>query len=289
MGRAAALLWALSLPAASASAQPQERAPLPDDSREAPAVASCGTAVNGVGLMVQVAATAAATAAEYQSMPQRDRWRMAHEPQRARVIADPSSHLHFIGSYHLARSAVRSTCEDTGAGVAAAWRGAAISLTVGLSKEISDGFYNGFSTTDLLVDAIGAGYTVAQAYVPALRHVTPTLSLAPGAFTGPHGMSGAVTAYGQQTLWLSMNVRELLPNAAARAWPSAVRLSLGRRAFSGGTAPSEYVVGLDLDPTRLPGSHPTWVKAKRAMHHLRLPGPALVLTPSGGTLVGLYW
>lgn len=106
--------------------------------------------------------------------------------------------------------------------------------------------------------------------------------------SGDRGLQGAPTNYAQQTAWLSANVHELLPTAVARAWPSPVRLSLGRRAF-GGTRQSEYVIGLDLDATRLPGTHPAWLKVKRVLHDVRLPGPAIIIGPNGTRAVGLYW
>jgi len=67
-----------------------------------------------------------------------------------------------------------------------------------------------------------------------------------------------------------------------------VRLSVGRR-VSDGPMGSEYAIGLDLDAARLPGTHPAWRAVKQFLHTVRLPGPALVMSPTGKRFVGLYW
>lgn len=248
----------------------------------------CSPSVTVGRIAVQASAAVAATGLEYADMARQGSWHMAQEPNRMAVLADPSSHLHGLGSYRIARNLSAASCSTPEALRHSALRGAALSLAIGAAKEVSDGFYNGFSTTDLAVDAMGAGYAVAQAYVPALQHITPTFSVSPKAFAGNRGVAGALTNYAQQTLWLSANVHDLLPTSAAKVWPAALRISAGRRAFSGNRA-SEYVVGLDIDAQQLPGSNPFWMRVKRTLHNVRLPGPALVITPNGTRAMGLYW
>ena len=213
---------------------------------------------------------------------------MSNEVDPAAIAADPSSHLHAFGSYRMARNLSSSVCASPSALRRSAWKGAAISMAIGAAKEVSDARYNGFSPTDLTVDAVGAGYAVAQAYVPALRHVTPTFSVAPAALASKGGPTAALTDYKNQTFYLSANMHDLLPSTISRAWPSAVRLSMGRRAYGGGAA-SDYILGLDLDAAQLPGSNPTWMRIKQVMHNVRLPGPALVMGANGTRAVGLYW
>lgn len=244
--------------------------------------------VSATRVVTQAVAAAVVTGVEYRDMTREGGWRMADEPDRMTVAADPSSHLHALGSYRMARNLTASSCESEPAFRGAAWRGAGMSLAIGIAKEVSDGAYNGFSPTDLAVDAVGAGYAIAQAYVPVLRHVTPTFSIAPSAFMTSSGPMGALTNYAHQTFWLSANVHDIAGKSVARAWPSAVRLSAGRRAYGGG-APSDYVLGLDIDAERLPGSNPLWMRMKHVLHNVRLPGPALVVNASGTRSVGLYW
>lgn len=249
---------------------------------------ACQRTTSASRLGTQVALSALATGLEYQSMARSTSWRMADERAPMAIVADPSSHLHALGSYHLARTAVHAPCADRASRVRAAWTSAGVALAIGTAKEVADGYYNGFSAVDLGVDAMGAGYAVAQAYLPVLEKITPSFSVAPRAFLTTRGPRGALVDYAHQTVWLSANVHDLLPSAAAKAWPSPVRLSVGRRAF-GGSTPSEYVVGLDLDAARLPGNHPAWVHVKNFLHSVRLPGPALVMSGNGTKSFGVYW
>ena len=113
--------------------------------------------------------------------------------------------------------------------------------------------------------------------------VAPTFSLAPSALRD----GGALTNYGAQTFWLSADVESLLPARARAYWPAPVRVSLGRRAYQGAER-DRIVLGLDLDPMRLPGNNPTWRSVKSALAKYRLPGPAIELSPRVKA-IGLYW
>ena len=123
---------------------------------------------------------------------------------------------------------------------------------------------------------------------PMYDRVTPSFSTTSRSLFRRRGPRGAKYDYASQTVWLSANVHDLLPRAAAPYWPSALRVSGGRRGMGAGT-PAEYVVGLDLDASRLPGNHPVWVHAKQLLHAVRLPGPALVMGPGGTRAMALYW
>jgi hypothetical protein len=213
-------------------------------------------------------------------------WAMARESDAAAVLAHPSSTLHALGSYHLARQGMRAVAGGCRMDRRAIVRGVAYATLVGVAKEAVDGWYTGFSRVDLVANGTGIALAAAQAAVPALRHVQPTVSVSPA---GLASGSGSVTAWGAQTYWLSASVHDLLPDAVAGAWPSAVRLSVGRRAGADGTGGAEHVLALDLDAGRLPGSHPAWRKVKETLGHVRLPGPALVVGPTGARTVALYW
>lgn len=124
--------------------------------------------------------------------------------------------------------------------------------------------------------------------MPLFERITPSFSVAPREVFRRRGPRGARRDFGAHTLWISGNLHDLLPGKAAAVWPAPLRLSVGRRSL-GDRMPSEYIVGLDLDAARLPGTHPAWQKAKQVLHVLRLPGPALVVTGNGTRMVGLYW
>lgn len=118
--------------------------------------------------------------------------------------------------------------------------------------------------------------------------ITPSFSTAPRSMFVRRGPRGARGYDSRSSVWLSTNVHDLLPSRAARAWPSPVRLSVGRR-FTDGPTGAEYAVGLDLDAARLPGNTPAWRVVKQLLHTVRLPGPAVVMSASGRRVVGLYW
>lgn len=128
--------------------------------------------------------------------------------------------------------------------------------------------------------------------LPALEGVigtiTPSFSTAPRSMFVRRGPRGARNYDSRSSVWLSTNVHDLLPARAAQAWPSPVRLSVGRRVTDGPMG-SEYAIGLDLDAARLPGNNRAWVAVKQLLHTVRLPGPALVMSPTGKRFVGLYW
>lgn len=248
--------------------------------------ASCPATVMP-SLAASAATASLAVGAELGGMTRTGRWQVMQQDNPGAIAADPSSHLHALGSYHLARVGAHAFTRCQSASRAAV-SGAVWSIAVGVTKEIADGWYTGFSTVDLAVDALGAGYALAQQRLPVLQHVTPTISLAPQALRSMRAARGATTDYANQTVWLSTNVRQVLPGSAGQWWPAAARLSAGRRAM-GGSVPSEYVVGIDLDPTALPGTHPGWMRVKRALRNVRLPGPAIVMSRSGTRAVGLYW
>jgi hypothetical protein len=129
---------------------------------------------------------------------------------------------------------------------------------------------------------------VRPSLLPMFDRITPSFSTTTRSLFRRRGPRGAKFDYASQTVWLSANVHDLLPNAAASYWPSALRVSGGRRGMGAGV-PAEYVVGLDLDASRLPGNHPVWVHAKQLLHAVRLPGPALVMGPGGTRAMALYW
>jgi hypothetical protein len=121
-----------------------------------------------------------------------------------------------------------------------------------------------------------------------LGAITPSFSTAPRTMFRRRGPRGAMVDYARQTVWLSTNVHDVLPEQAKPFWPSPLRLSVGRRGLGAGL-PAEYVVGLDLDAGRLPGTHPRWMQVKALLHTLRLPGPAIVIGPHGTRAVAMTW
>jgi hypothetical protein len=208
---------------------------------------------------------------------------------------------HAYGGYHLARiggELLDGACVSRGKAV---WWSAAYAAAFQLQIEMWDGKQAeyGFSPLDLAANTAGAGYAVAQHYVPALRSVKPTISYSRTLASKRYGRAQGselrpTTDYSGQTYWLSFDVDALLPDDAARWWPGFVRASVGHSITDyvdpntgrGLWGRREIVLSLDIDPEKLPGQNRIWRQVKHEMSYYHFPSPALVLTP---TAKGVRW
>lgn len=206
---------------------------------------------------------------------------------------------HALGGYHLARVSdglLRLACVSP---ARATLYGAAYATAFQLQIEIWDGLQAkyGFSPPDLLANAMGAGLHVAQARLPALGAIKPTISYRRSAALrrAPPGAELRPTIdYSGQTYWLSIDVDSLLPTPAARYWPAVVRLSVGHsitdwvdpETQQPQRARRRVLVSLDLDPSKLPGAQRVWAPVKRQLAYYHFPAPALQLAPR---LTGIGW
>jgi hypothetical protein len=199
---------------------------------------------------------------------------------------DSQTPAHIFSSYQLARlgAATLGRCTSK---TTAVWRGVAYSATIGVAKEITDGFYDGFSIGDLMADATGLGLAVLQAYVPRADAVTMTLSLA--------GLAPVATAHGQRlgarghAIWLSASPHALLPSSVADAWPAPIRVSVGRLAPATLNGAPSYALGLDLDAGALVPNDGRWRRVAATLHAVHLPSPAVVVGAGRRPGMALVW
>ena len=218
-----------------------------------------------------------------------------HEPFR-----EQDKFGHAWGGYHLTRvgaGLLRSVCVSDRK--SELW-GAAYAGLFQLQIELWDGTQQeyGFSPPDLAADVTGAIFAVEQSRHPTLQALKPTISWASTAAyrnRAAHGGNPRATVdYSGQTYWVSVDMKQLLPDDVADYWPGIVRLSVGHSITdyvdpatgAGEWAHRKFVVSLDLDPSRLPGDFPVWRTVKRELSYYHFPAPALVLTP---TLRGVKW
>lgn len=160
----------------------------------------------------------------------------------------------------------------------------------------------GFSPGDLIADAAGALFAVAQTRSETLRYIKPVWSYRPTAayrnrnLPGHNGQPRATTDYAGQTYWFSTDVHGLLPDVAKPFWPSFIRLSPG---FSitdyvdpatgvGLRAKRRFLLSLDLDPEELPGDNRIWRAVKHELSFVRVPGPTIQLTPTRKVFAAYY-
>jgi len=158
--------------------------------------------------------------------------------------------------------------------------------------ETEDGFGTrwGFSPSDEAADFIGAGYYIAQHYVPVLQNFTPKWQFIPARWQNerpiPHP-TAIVDDYNSSIFWLSVNVHNLLPENLQRYWLPWLNIAVGYGARDIGyddpalgpdfTLPSRrYVVALDYDLTKLlPEGGNFWNWIRQSLNYIKFPAPAI--------------
>jgi hypothetical protein len=142
--------------------------------------------------------------------------------------------------------------------------------------EVLDGFGPnwGFSPSDALSNTIGAAFAYAQWQVPALE----TFELKVGYW--PSGQSGRRLAadHAGMTWWATATPSRL--GAPTPPW-LAVAVGYGARRGEGTRdfTEAEVLVGFDLDLRGLPIDHPVWHALVGVARYVRIPAPAVRLSP----------
>lgn len=201
---------------------------------------------------------------------------------------------HAFGGYHLARignAFLRSTCISKSKAIA--WS-AAYAAVFQIQIEVYDGFYRkyGFSYADLLANTAGTALAVLHETHPATRAIKPTISYSKSAaMRNADNIPGELRPsldYSGQTYWLSANIHDLLPPESKRYWPALVRVSVGHsitdwidpKTGANIRAQRKILLSLDIDAEKLPGENRIWKTFKRQVGYIRLPAPALQITPT---------
>lgn len=103
--------------------------------------------------------------------------------------------------------------------------------------EVLDGYSTGFgfSPSDFGADVLGAGFFLAQHYVPFLQNFTPKFMYVKPSWLGelnrkPH--DSFIDDYSSQTFWMSVNVHNLLPSDLKKYWPKWLELNFGYAVYS---------------------------------------------------------
>ena len=218
------------------------------------------------------------------------------------AFRDQDKFGHLFGGYHLARIGTDLLEAGCFSPTTSLLWGSVYAALFQLQIEIWDGYQAkyGFSTPDLLANTMGTGLFVAQELMPALRHVKPTFSYWPTrAYRNfrddPSSELRPTVDYSGQTYWFSADVDAMLPDAAAKWWPGLLRVSVGHTITdwvdpaSGEMqrAGRRILLSVDLDASKLPGSHPMWKRVKEELGYIRFPAPALEIHP-GVRLIGWH-
>ncbi len=166
--------------------------------------------------------------------------------------------------------------------------------------EVLDGFGKdwGFSPSDFYADILGTVLYLGQHYVPYLQNFTPKFTYIPAPWHGnKHRIPSKIFIddYSSHTLWLSINVNNILPDNLEKYWPDWLELSVGyaARDLCQGCPPGyaalhkidggevygnrEYIISLDYNLVKLlPDGCNLWNWFKQSLNYLKFPAPALV-------------
>lgn len=179
--------------------------------------------------------------------------------------------------------------------------------------EVLDGYgaNYGFSPSDFAADIAGAGFYYLQHKVPFFQNFTPKFCYYKSESFGelsrlPREMF--IDDYASQTVFMSVNVHNLLPQDLKAYWPDWLELSFGyaaRNLFSPGYADPNselykkyyektevhqdavfasprYIVSLDYDLVKLlPDGGSFWNWVKQGLNHWKFPSPTVEFSKSG--------
>jgi VanZ family protein len=173
---------------------------------------------------------------------------------------------------------------------AALW-GGVMAFAFQMYVEIEDGFGPdwGFSISDAIADLAGAGFAISQYYFPFMKNFQFKFSYYPSKKyrEGLH-RGNIIDDYEGQKYWLSVRVKNILPQPISEYWPSFLNLAVGvqgRDLTADGGGYREYYFALDLDAEELPLYGKGWQFVKNTLNFFRIPFPGIRISPDAAFLV----
>jgi hypothetical protein len=160
----------------------------------------------------------------------------------------------------------------------AMWWAAGIAAFHSLQIEIGDGFSPyGFSVEDLCMGMLGVGYGVAQSEVPYLQNFN--LKFSYWTNLGVRTPANFVSDYDAMTIWLTVNVHNIMPETCQPYWPAWLHLAFGYGVDAGATK-REFVFGFDFDlESMFTPKSDHLLLVQRIVNTMHLPAPAVKFTP----------
>jgi hypothetical protein len=158
----------------------------------------------------------------------------------------------------------------------AMWIGVGFSIACLTDTEIEDGFATswGFSGGDELANVTGALYPVAQHYWDPLKNFKFKWSYFPSEELRNGAKNGVfLDDYSGQTMWLSIDVNNMLPKNAKKFWPEIIDIVFGYGVDYYSDFSKRYpnwYVGLDLNWEKIiPGNSKFMLWFKNVINHFR--------------------
>lgn len=213
---------------------------------------------------------------------------------------------HFFGAYYASYFFNEGFQASGLSNDAAAFWGAMMGLSYQLYIEIMDGFgVNwGFSPSDFYADVAGSLFYILQHHFPILQNFTPKFMYFPANLHGelrrqPHDMF--IDDYSSHTMWMSVNVHNLLSDNFEKYWPNWLELSFGYAArnlcdqrnpnFECNPEKSHYqtdvvwgsprfILALDYNLVKIIPEGPNFVNwLVQSLNYFKMPSPAVEFGP----------
>jgi len=162
-----------------------------------------------------------------------------------------------------------------------------------LDVEYKDGFSAvwGFSKYDIYANTTGILYYYLQDYIPFFQNFTPKYLYNYSKFIHDSKIdnSAIVSNYEEITFFMSINVKNLLPNHYKKMWINGLDLAVGysTRGFNVIGEPlyplkENYYFGLDLNILSiLPNHNSRWHWVAQTLNFIKLPSPMIEYTDDG--------
>jgi hypothetical protein len=159
---------------------------------------------------------------------------------------------------------------------------AALSLSYQTYIEIRDGFSRnyGFSFGDFGANILGAAYPVLQYHYDFLKDYNFKISFFPSERFRNDSHGAIIDDYESTYHWLTVNIKNILPEDAAKYYPAFINLALGHSVKGlDNKGRRELFIALDWNLEALPGD--VWILKffKKLFNHYHFPSPAVRIYP----------
>jgi len=215
---------------------------------------------------------------------------------------------HFFGCYFTSYMMTEGFLQAGLSWNASTFWGAIMGLSYSTYVEILDGHAVdwGFSPTDFYANFAGFSMYLGQHYIPFLQNFTPKFQYVPAQWHGERPRQPAyffIDDYSSHTLWMSVNVYNLLPESMQSYWPPWLELAFGyavrglcdkHQQANGLCHPRKtdkwvedyfgsprYVIGLDYNLVKLlPDGGNLWNWLRQSLNYIKFPSPAIEFGPN---------
>lgn len=172
------------------------------------------------------------------------------------------------------------------------WYSASLALLYELYIETEDGYAYpkwGFSPGDATGDFLGSAFYVSQYYYPFLKNFQLRWSYYPSEAMRNGTHKGNISDdYEGQIYWVSMRMKNMLPEKISTYWPAFLNLSLGygvNNLDGSGGGKREFYLSFDLDAEELPLHGSIWQFVKNTLNYIHFPMPGIRITPDAKSFV----